>query len=164
MSVLIRGRFCVSWVVSQTFENIKALQRWCWESLSPSQLYPFCTAGWALQRFVVFFEGWELSSDMVRCIYNSSTKEFIHIIREQYFKDPWLSLSLHCSRDSTSRDLPKEETAGVLPIGTTPFPTAAFNSFISPSTPPLCISSLIPQTLIGHSQVKWRVVELTQSL
>lgn len=78
----------------------------------------------------------------------------IHVITEQYFKDPWLSLSIHYSRDSTSGDLPKEETAGVQPIATTPFPTAAFNSLISPSTPPLCFSSQIPQTLTGHSDIK----------
>lgn len=80
--------------------------------------------------------------------------EFIHVITEQYFKDPWLSLSLLYSRDSTSGDLPKEESAGVQSIATTPFPITAFNSLISPSTPPLRFSSPIPQIWIGHSEVK----------
>lgn len=85
-------------------------------------------------------------------MYNGSTKEFIHAITEQHFKDPWLSLASHYSRDSTSGHLPKEETAGVQHISTTP--TTAFNSLISASTPPLCFFSLIPQTLIGHSEAK----------
>lgn len=89
---------------------------------------------------------------MARWMYNNSTKESIHVITEQHFKDPWLSLSLLYSRDTTSGDLSKEKTAGVRPIPTTPFPTTAFNSPIF-STPPLFFSSQIPQTLIGHSEV-----------
>lgn len=101
---------------------------------------------------------------MVRWLYNSGTKDDpVRVITEQYFKDPWLSLPLRYSRDSTSGDLPKEETAGVQPTATTLTPTA-FNSLISPSTPPLRFFSPIPQTLIGHSEAKWRVVELTECL
>lgn len=85
-------------------------------------------------------------------------------ITEQHFEDPWMSLSLRYSRDSTSGDLSKEETAGVQLITTTLFPTAAFNSLIGPSTPPFCFSSPIPKTLIGHSELKQEVVELTGCL
>ena len=98
---------------------------------------------------------------MVRLMYNGGTKEFIHVITEQYFEDPWLSLSSSYSWDSTTGDLPEEQTAGVRLIATTPFPTAAFNSLIGPSTPPICVSSTIPQTLIGHSEV---AAELTECL
>lgn len=81
---------------------------------------------------------------MVRLMYNGGTKGFIHVIAEQYFEDPWLSLAPHCSWDNTTGDLPKEETAGVQLIATTPFPTAAFNSLICPSTPPYCLC--LPQS------------------
>lgn len=64
---------------------------------------------------------------------------------EQYFKNPWLSLPLLYSGDGTSGDLPKEETAGVQPIATAPFPAAAFNSLISPSTPPPAFPPQFPK-------------------
>lgn len=130
------------------------VQRCCWEI--SQRLANFLSSARPAGRSIDLwlFEGWQLSSDMVRWLYNSSTNEFIHVITEEYFKDPWLSLSSHYSRDSTRGDLPKEETAGVQPIATTPFPTAAFNPLISPSTPPFCFSSQIPQTIISHSEAK----------
>lgn len=76
------------------------------------------------------------------------TNEYIHAITEEYFKDPWLGLSLHYSRDSTTLVLPKEKTAGVQPILATPLLSAAFNSYQTFHSSPLPTSP----NIITHSE------------
>lgn len=93
--------------------------------------------------------GEERSTDIY--IYNSSTKDYVLIMKEHYFKDPSLRHSPHYRGDTTIRDLPKE--IGPIPISPShpPFPYFPL--------PPFLIRQ-IPQTPIGHrGRVSYQIVK-----
>lgn len=98
-------------------------------------------------------------------MYKSSTNEFIHVITEQYFKDPWLSLSSHYGEDGTRGGSPRRGVSGSTAYCFHAIPRCCFQLSYQAlhSSPLIFFYSPSAQTLIGHSEEKRRVVKINRN-